>query len=113
MPVHDDFFEELLVLGSTIKEIRWAMAENLPEETLLALESANATLCTRALQVLDNIVGDAVTAREHGMEDSVPAREQPPELPISSPSTTVPENTSSQPSPSDLASSDLEPKTGA
>jgi hypothetical protein len=113
MSFNDDFFEELLVLGATIKEIRYAMVENLPEPTLLALESANATLSTRALEILDDIVSGAVTARITGMDKDVPEREMATVTPISSPSTTVPENTSSQPSPSDLAKSDSDSKTGA
>lgn len=103
MSFNDDFFEELLALGGTIREIRSAMIENLPEVTLLALESANATLSTRALQILDGIISDAIIARAPIGAGTAPPERDTRNTPVSSPSSTVPENTSSQPSPGDLA----------
>jgi hypothetical protein len=103
MSFNDDFFEELLVLGGVLREIRFAMAENLPEETLLALENANATLSGRALQILDGLISDAQIARGVRPAVSGQTARETTISPVSSPLTTVPENTSSQPSPSDLA----------
>lgn len=113
MSFNDDFFEELLVLGGTIKEIRYALSENLPPDTLIALDRANAILSSRALQIIESIVSDTQIARNPGQVRTEPGRSETTIGPISSPSTTIPENTSSQPSPSDLGEVSPESKTGA
>lgn len=112
MSFNDDFFEELLVLGGTIKEIRYAMGENLPPDTLIALDRANAVLSSRALQIIEGIVSDTGAARSPGQVRTEPELPEPGIEPISSPLSTVPENTSSQPSPSDLADETDAPTTG-
>lgn len=111
MSFNDDFFQELLVLGGTIKEIRLGMAENLPEATLLALESANSTLSTRALEILEGIVSDALVARGALRSETKPSPQENQISAITSPSTTVPENTSSMPGPSDLTAVDTETRS--
>lgn len=113
MSINDEIFGELLTLGSAINTIRFEMLENLPEPTILALQSCNTTLSTRALEVLDNLITDAVDARIAGMDKNVPEREVHGEAPISSPLSTVPENTSSQPVPSDLAAAVSDTTPGA
>ena len=105
MAIHDEFFEELLILAGAIKSIREATEQDLPEESLLALESANATLSTRALEVLDEIVSDAVEARPAAISSG------PSDTPVATASGTVDANTSSQPTPADLPLVPKSPET--
>lgn len=113
MTFEDDFMVELETLIPLMKSMRLAMAEDLSEETLLVIESACARVSTRVMEIVEGVVTDAADARSQHKEIPCPEEAKTSTSPISSPTTTAPENTSSQPAPVDLANSAQSPKLGA
>jgi hypothetical protein len=112
MTFHDDFMQELLVIMPIVKSLHEALGEDLPEHSQFALESACATLSTRALEIIEGIVSDAQAARPKPEGAECPNPTISSTGSISLTPTTDPANTSSQPAPVDLANAAQSPKLG-